>query len=135
MKYAFYTLGCKVNQYETQAMEPRLTAPGPHCSVPFDRAAATAYIVNTCTVTAVSGQENPQRSSASCRKAASGGGPRRSAAATPRLDPEAVAGSGCGSSWQARPGGRTSCDMLDEAAAHPARASRDVDNALRRRQL
>ena len=21
MKYAFYTLGCKVNQYETQAME------------------------------------------------------------------------------------------------------------------
>ena len=28
MKFAFYTLGCKVNQYETQAMEQRLTALG-----------------------------------------------------------------------------------------------------------
>ena len=29
MKYAFYTLGCKVNQYETQAMEQWLTrSPG-----------------------------------------------------------------------------------------------------------
>ena len=30
MKVAIYTLGCKVNQYETQAMEQELTAPGPH---------------------------------------------------------------------------------------------------------
>ena len=28
MKFAFYTLGCKVNQYETQAMEQTLLALG-----------------------------------------------------------------------------------------------------------
>ena len=28
MKVAFYTLGCKVNQYETQAMEQMMTARG-----------------------------------------------------------------------------------------------------------
>ena len=28
MKFAFYTLGCKVNQYETQAMEQLLIAMG-----------------------------------------------------------------------------------------------------------
>ena len=29
MKIGIYTLGCKVNQYETQAMEQELTARGP----------------------------------------------------------------------------------------------------------
>ena len=29
MKVAIYTLGCKVNQYETQAMEQTLRRPGP----------------------------------------------------------------------------------------------------------
>ena len=29
MKVAIYTLGCKVNQYETQAMEQELRARGP----------------------------------------------------------------------------------------------------------
>lgn len=29
MKFSFYTLGCKVNQYETQAMEQQLQALGP----------------------------------------------------------------------------------------------------------
>lgn len=52
MRIAIYTLGCKVNQYETQAMERLLTDRG-HTMVPFD-AAADAYIVNTCSVTAVS---------------------------------------------------------------------------------
>ena len=28
MKYAVYTLGCKVNQYETQALETMLRARG-----------------------------------------------------------------------------------------------------------
>ena len=28
MKFAFYTLGCKTNQYETQAMEQLLRAKG-----------------------------------------------------------------------------------------------------------
>ena len=35
MKIAFYTLGCKVNQYETQALEQVLTGRG-HTLVPFD---------------------------------------------------------------------------------------------------
>lgn len=56
MKFAIYTLGCKVNQYETQAMEAELTARG-HELVPFDEA-ADAYIVNTCTVTAVSDKKS-----------------------------------------------------------------------------
>ena len=52
MKFAFYTLGCKVNQYETQAMERRLLDMG-HELGGFDEA-CDCYIVNTCTVTAVS---------------------------------------------------------------------------------
>ena len=52
MKIAFYTLGCKVNQYETQALEQLVTQRG-HSLVPFEEA-ADAYVINTCTVTAVS---------------------------------------------------------------------------------
>ena len=52
MKIAIYTLGCKVNQYETQAMERELLRRG-HTLTGFD-GPADAYIVNTCTVTAVS---------------------------------------------------------------------------------
>ena len=52
MKIAIYTLGCKVNQYETQAMERELLRRG-HTLAGFD-GPADAYIVNTCTVTAVS---------------------------------------------------------------------------------
>ncbi len=52
MNIAIYTLGCKVNQVETQAMERELLARG-HVLVPFD-GPSDAYIVNTCTVTAVS---------------------------------------------------------------------------------
>ncbi|MBP3313959.1 MAG: tRNA (N(6)-L-threonylcarbamoyladenosine(37)-C(2))-methylthiotransferase MtaB [Oscillospiraceae bacterium] len=52
MKFAFYTLGCKVNQYETQAMERRILEMG-HSLGSFDEV-CDGYIVNTCTVTAVS---------------------------------------------------------------------------------
>lgn len=45
-----YPFGCKVNQYETQALEQVLTGRG-HTLVPFD-GEADAYIINTCTVTA-----------------------------------------------------------------------------------
>ncbi len=58
MKVAFYTLGCKVNHYETQAMEELFRAAG-HEVVPFEEA-ADAYIVNTCTVTAVSDKKSRQ---------------------------------------------------------------------------
>ena len=58
MKVAIYTLGCKVNQYETQAMEQSLRAKG-HEVVDFSDA-ADAYVVNTCSVTAVSDQKSRQ---------------------------------------------------------------------------
>ncbi len=58
MKVAIYTLGCKVNQYETQAMEQTLRARG-HEVVHF-AGEADAYVVNTCSVTAVSDQKSRQ---------------------------------------------------------------------------
>ena len=58
MKVAFYTLGCKVNHYETAAMAELFTAAG-HQVVDFSEP-ADAYIVNTCTVTAVADQKSRQ---------------------------------------------------------------------------
>ncbi|MCI9155996.1 MAG: tRNA (N(6)-L-threonylcarbamoyladenosine(37)-C(2))-methylthiotransferase MtaB [Lawsonibacter sp.] len=58
MRVAFYTLGCKVNQYETQALEQLFTARG-HALVPFE-GEADVYIVNSCTVTAVSDKKSRQ---------------------------------------------------------------------------
>ena len=51
MKIAFYTLGCKTNQYETQAMERLLLERG-HSIGSFDES-CDCYVVNTCSVTAV----------------------------------------------------------------------------------
>ncbi len=56
MKYAIYTLGCKVNQYETQAMEQILDSRG-HIRGDFT-ALCDCYIINTCTVTAVSDKKS-----------------------------------------------------------------------------
>ena len=56
MKFAFYTLGCKTNQYETQAMERILSAMG-HELGHFDEA-CDGYIINTCSVTAVADKKN-----------------------------------------------------------------------------
>ncbi len=56
MKFAFYTLGCKTNQYETQAMERFLTDLG-HEIGHFDEM-CDGYIVNTCSVTAVADKKN-----------------------------------------------------------------------------
>ncbi len=58
MKIAIYTLGCKVNQYETQAMERLLRQRG-HQIVDFSQD-ADAYVVNSCSVTAVSDQKSRQ---------------------------------------------------------------------------
>ncbi|MEG1859957.1 MAG: MiaB/RimO family radical SAM methylthiotransferase, partial [Christensenellaceae bacterium] len=49
MKFATYTLGCKVNHYDTQAMAEKLLAQGYTC-VEFDEI-ADVYLINTCTVT------------------------------------------------------------------------------------
>jgi len=49
---SFVTLGCKVNQYDTQAIRERLLARG-YREVPPENA-ADVCVINTCTVTAVS---------------------------------------------------------------------------------
>ena len=56
MRYAIYTLGCKVNQYETQAMEQLLSSRG-HEQGEFS-GICDCYIINTCTVTAVSDKKS-----------------------------------------------------------------------------
>lgn len=48
--FAMLTFGCKVNQYESQALRERLIDLG-FVPVPRPEEAADAYIVNTCTVT------------------------------------------------------------------------------------
>ncbi|MBQ2445421.1 MAG: tRNA (N(6)-L-threonylcarbamoyladenosine(37)-C(2))-methylthiotransferase MtaB [Oscillospiraceae bacterium] len=54
MKFQCYTLGCKVNQYETQAMEQQLIGLG---HTPAERD-CDLYIINTCTVTAIADRKN-----------------------------------------------------------------------------
>ena len=56
MKIAFYTLGCKTNQYETQAMERILLGLG-HEIGAFEEA-CDGYVINTCSVTAVADKKN-----------------------------------------------------------------------------
>ena len=56
MKFAFYTLGCKTNQYETQAMEQLLRERG-HAIGLFEED-CDGYIINTCSVTAVADKKN-----------------------------------------------------------------------------
>ncbi len=58
MRVSIETLGCKVNQYESQAMALLLTARG-HTILPPGEA-ADAYIINSCTVTAVSDKKSRQ---------------------------------------------------------------------------
>ena len=58
MKYIIATLGCKVNQYETQAMEAMLREHGHEHAAPGE--IADAVIVNTCAVTAESGRKSRQ---------------------------------------------------------------------------
>jgi len=55
---AFITLGCKVNQYETQAIRESLAAKGFVETNPEQ--AADLYVINTCTVTSVSDEKSRQ---------------------------------------------------------------------------
>ena len=56
MKIGFYTLGCKVNQCETQAMEQLLGEQGHEIGDFHDT--CDIYIINTCSVTAVADKKN-----------------------------------------------------------------------------
>lgn len=58
MRVAIDTLGCKVNQYETQAMEQLLRERG-HEIAPFS-GDADVYVVNSCSVTAASDHKSRQ---------------------------------------------------------------------------
>ena len=49
MRVALFTIGCKVNQYETEAIAEKLEALGFE-RVDF-REKADLYVINTCTVT------------------------------------------------------------------------------------
>jgi len=127
MRYAIYTLGCKVNQYETQAMETILTGRG-HTLMEFD-AEADVYIINTCSVTAVSDKK--------CRNMI-----RR----TKRAHPDALIAV-CGCYAQAKPeevaglevdlvagtGDRMAfLDQVEQATLDRSTAWVSVDNALKR---
>ncbi len=129
MRVAIYTLGCKVNQYETQAMEQELVRRG-HTLVPFEEA-ADAYIVNTCSVTAVSDKKSRQMIRR-CRK----------------LNENAVVAA-CGCYVQTHPdeaatlaldliagtGDRMAFLDLLEQAAHEKEPVTLLDDALRRRDF
>jgi len=129
MKFAFYTLGCKTNQYETQAMEHLLTAMG-HEIGRFDER-CDAYVINTCSVTAVADKKN-RAVIRRCR----------------RENPQAVVGV-CGCYSQHAPqavremgidviggsGNRREFVNLLVAAVQTRTRQESLDNALRRREF
>lgn len=57
-KAAFYTLGCKINQTETAALQSLFTKAG-YETVPFTQT-ADVYIINTCTVTHLGDRKSRQ---------------------------------------------------------------------------
>ena len=58
MKIAFHTLGCKVNQYESEAMAKLFRERGHE--IVGEREFADVYVINTCTVTAVADRKSRQ---------------------------------------------------------------------------
>ena len=58
MKIAFHTLGCKVNQYETEGLKENFKKAG-HETVP-DTEFADVYVINTCTVTNLADRKSRQ---------------------------------------------------------------------------
>lgn len=55
---SFITLGCKVNQYETEAMEEKFAQSGYRVQGPDDL--SDVYVINTCTVTNLSDRKSRQ---------------------------------------------------------------------------
>jgi threonylcarbamoyladenosine tRNA methylthiotransferase MtaB len=58
MKIAFHTLGCKVNQYESEALQEKFKAAG-H-DIVAETMPADVYIINTCTVTGLADRKSRQ---------------------------------------------------------------------------
>jgi threonylcarbamoyladenosine tRNA methylthiotransferase MtaB len=68
MRIAFTTLGCKINQYETDLLRQDLAARG-NTIVPFD-GEADVYVINTCSVTAKSDMQCRQTIRSAVRRGA-----------------------------------------------------------------
>ncbi|MBQ4551298.1 MAG: tRNA (N(6)-L-threonylcarbamoyladenosine(37)-C(2))-methylthiotransferase MtaB [Oscillospiraceae bacterium] len=129
MKFSFYTLGCKVNQYETQAMEHLLRDQG-HEIGRFDEV-CDGYIINTCSVTAVADKKN-RSVIRRCRKlhpdaliGVCGCYSQHAAEDVEKLEVDIVSGSG---------GREEFLSMMLSALADRQRKT-SVDNALRRREF
>ena len=129
MKFAFYTLGCKVNQYETQAMEKMLAGMG-HKIGSFDEP-CDGYIINTCSVTAVADKKN-RAVIRRCRKlhpdaivGVCGCYSQHAADALAPLDVDVVSGSA---------GRERFVEMMLEAVGTRQRQT-SLDNALKRREF
>jgi len=129
MIFAFYTLGCKTNQYETQAMERLLTEMG-HKIVPFEDA-ADGYIVNTCSVTAVADKKN-RAVIRRCKKSrpdavigVCGCYPQHAAQTLREMGIDVIGGSGNRAEF---------VEMMISAVAERGHKEH-VDNALRRREF
>ncbi|WP_312092742.1 tRNA (N(6)-L-threonylcarbamoyladenosine(37)-C(2))-methylthiotransferase MtaB [Aminipila sp.] len=58
MKIAFHTLGCKVNQYETEAMKEKFKKN--NHEIVNENDFADVYIINTCTVTSLADRKSRQ---------------------------------------------------------------------------
>lgn len=132
MKVAIYTLGCKVNQYETQAVEQELLRRG-HEIVPFSDD-ADAYVVNTCSVTAVGDQKSRQAVHRARRLhpqaviAVCGCYPQTHLEEVRELEADVIAGTGDRSGF---------ADLLERAAAEKqaggAVSMESVDDSMKRR--
>ncbi len=127
MTFAFYTLGCKTNQYETQAMEQLLRQRG-HEIGAFDEP-CDGYIINTCSVTAVADKKNRavirrcRRANPGAVLAVCGCYSQRDAQAVRALGADVIGGSGS----------REEFLELVLAAARERSHQELLDNALRRR--
>ena len=129
MRFLIVTLGCKVNQYESQAMERWLTERG-HAQVgpgeDFDLA-----VVNTCTVTAVADKKNRnvvRRLRKQCPEAVLG-----VCGCYSQLKPEDVRA--LGADVISGSAGREAFLELCLAAAADRRRREALDEALRRRDF
>ena len=129
MKFAFYTLGCKTNQYETQAMERLLLDMG-HGIGKFDEV-CDAYVINTCSVTAVADKKNRaiirrcRRDNPEAVIAVCGCYSQHDADAVRALGADVIGGSGNRQAFISM--------LLSELEVRQHRES--VDNALRRREF
>ena len=129
MKIAFYTLGCKTNQYETQAMERLLLERG-HTIGSFEES-CDCYVVNTCSVTAVADKKNRavirrcRRKNPEAIVAVCGCYTQHAAEEVKTLGVDVIGGSGNRQQFLS--------DLLQAAAQRQYHET--LDNALRRREF